>query len=335
MSVAENLLTPTTTQSCFLPGTKIQFAWDSTSIGLIKTCPRLYQYTMIDGYRPKGESIHLRFGGEFHQALWDYDTSRAAGIPHDDAVHDTIRELLIRTADFRPDPDTKAGRYKSREALIRAVILDLDHRRNDNMKTYILSNGKPAVELSFRFELGFGPYFYDDSRDTDPQAPQPYLLCGHLDRVCADPSGDLFVEDHKTTTTTPGDYFFNQFEPSNQMSLYSYAGQIVLGAPIRGVAINAVQLLMTDPHARFVRGFTFRNKDQLEEWLVDLSRWLQLAGWYATNKEWPQNDTACDKFGGCRFREVCAKSPSVRHIYLNSNFDKLPEEERWNPLRSR
>ena len=66
----------------FLPGTYVQWAWDSTCLGLIKTCPRLYQYTMIDGYVAKGESIHLRFGIEYHQALQDYDIARAEGIIH-------------------------------------------------------------------------------------------------------------------------------------------------------------------------------------------------------------------------------------------------------------
>ena len=54
----ETLLTHGST-SPFLPDTFIQFAWDSTCLGLIKSCPRLYQYTMIDGYVGKGESIHL------------------------------------------------------------------------------------------------------------------------------------------------------------------------------------------------------------------------------------------------------------------------------------
>jgi hypothetical protein len=282
---------------------------------------------MIEGWSSKEESIHLRFGGEYHQALHDYDLSRAAGIPHDDSVHDVIRELLIRTADFKPDPDTKAGKYKSREALVRTVIWYLDgSRANDNYSTYIMANGKPAVELSFRFELAFGP----DGREGNE--PTPYLLCGHLDRVCTDGT-DLYVEDHKTTTTTLGDYFFNQFEPSNQMSLYTYGGQMVLEAPIRGVIINGVQLMIDS--TRFVRGFTFRTKDQLEEWVTDLSRWLSLAEWYADNGYWPQNDTACDKFGGCRFRGVCSKSPQVREIYLKSGFNKLEPKDRWNPLRSR
>src|SRR5277367_2399573 len=104
----------TKTPSPFLPGTKIQIAYDSTSIGYLKTCPRLYYYTMIEGWNARDESVHLRFGIEYHAALQDYDLSRAAGISHDDAVHDVIRETLLRTSDF--DPDHKA---KTKEGLIR------------------------------------------------------------------------------------------------------------------------------------------------------------------------------------------------------------------------
>src|ERR1700679_1091499 len=108
-------------QSPFLSGTKIQSAWDSTSLGMLKTCPRLYYYQMIEGWSPPGESVHLRFGQEYHHALQDYDLSRAAGITHNDAVHDTIRELLLRTGDF--DPDHKV---KTRTSLVRSVIWYLD-----------------------------------------------------------------------------------------------------------------------------------------------------------------------------------------------------------------
>src|SRR5215472_3280127 len=101
------------TPSPFLPGTTIQYVWDSTSLGYFKTCPRLYQYIMIDGWQPKGENIHLRFGQEFHTALEQYDHSIANGVKHEDAILDVVRELLDRTDDFDPDPDTKAGKYKS------------------------------------------------------------------------------------------------------------------------------------------------------------------------------------------------------------------------------
>ena len=205
----------------------------------------------------------------------------------------------------------------------------LDHYVDDPAETYIKSDGKPAVELSFRFELDFGPGHLGDSDSVT----HPYLLAGHMDRVVSF-NDQLFVMDHKTTTTTPSQYYFNQYEPHNQMTLYTIAGQVVLNAPIKGVIVRAAQILL-DKENRFVSGFTLRTPDQLEEWMNDLRLHLERAEDYATRGYWPMNDTACDKFGGCKFRGVCSKSPSVRHIYLKSDFEQLPLEERWNPLRSR
>jgi PD-(D/E)XK nuclease superfamily len=329
-----SVMSTTKTQSPFLPGTKVQFAWDSTSLGYLKTCPRLYQYIMIDGWGHAEESVHLRFGQEYHQALQDYDLSRAAKIKHEDALHDVVRELLLRTADFAPDPLTKAGKYKSRKALVRVVIDYLDEHRDDPAKTYIKADGKPAVELSFRFELDWGPNcaYVDPPNISTNASPQPYLLCGHLDRV-VDFNGSMFVMDHKTTTSTPGSNYFDQWSPNNQMSLYSFASQVVINSPVKGVIINAAQLMVDS--SRFVRGFTYRTPDQLGEWINDLRYWLDLAERYAEADHWPMNDTACNNFGGCRFRDVCSKSPQVREQFLKSDFDHLEEADRWNPLKPR
>jgi len=330
--------------SPFLPDTFIQFAWDSTCLGLIKTCPRLYQYTMIDGYVGKGESIHLRFGQEYHQALQDYDIARAEGIDHEDAIHSSISELVRRTHDWSVDETVKPGKYKNRQTLVSLVVDYLDHYVDDPAETYIKSDGKPAVELSFRFELDWGPkaglgqrcIFGEDLKEGEvlvTNNEQPYLLCGHMDRVVSF-NDQLFVMDHKTTITTPSQYYFDQYEPHNQMTLYTIAGQVVLNAPVKGVIVRAAQILLDKEH-RFVSGFTLRTPDQLEEWMNDLRLHLERAEEYATRGYWPMNDTACDKFGGCKFRGVCSKSPSVREIYLKSDFEQLPLEKRWNPLASR
>jgi hypothetical protein len=60
----------------FLPDTQIQYAWDSTSLGWLKTCPRLYQYSMLEGWRSRGESVHLKFGQLYHSGLELYDKAR-------------------------------------------------------------------------------------------------------------------------------------------------------------------------------------------------------------------------------------------------------------------
>lgn len=324
-SLDESALTEGTS-SPFLPGTQIQFAWDSTSLNLLKTCPRLYQYTIIEGWGGTHESAHLRFGSEYHAALEHFDRQLALGAKHEDALRSMVRAILSSTIDFSPDKETKAGKYKNRENLLQLAVDYVDHFHPDPATTYIKSDGTPAVELSFRFELDYGP----ESLDA---ITQPYLLCGHLDRVVSF-NRQLFVMDRKTTTTTLGPYYFSQYNPHNQMSLYTLAGRVILNTPIAGVIIDAAQIKLEEPNA-FARGFTYRTEAQLEEWQDDLRTNLYLAETYAINAYWPMNDTACDKFGGCRFREVCSRDPHVRPNILKSDFVKLPEDQRWNPLRSR
>jgi hypothetical protein len=320
-----------TVQSCFLPGTNIQFAWDSTSLGYLKTCPRLYYYHMIEGWTSNDESVHLRFGIEYHRALQDYDIAKANGIKHDDAVHDTIQELVLRTADFNPDHKTK-----TKDNLLRTVVWYLETFKDDSAETVILSDGRPAVEQSFRFELDWGPTSKQAFEDVQGQLvtrhPQPYILSGHLDRVVTF-QGQTFVMDRKTTTSTPGDYYFNQFEPNNQMTLYSFASKVVLDAPVRGVIIDCAQIAVG--FSRFVRGFTYRTPEQIEEWVGDLRYWFALQEQFAIADNWPMNDQACGMYGGCRFREVCSKQKSVRPNFLAASFKQLPKEERWNPLKPR
>lgn len=310
--------------SPFLPGTCIQYAWDSTSLGYLKTCPRLYQYIMLDGWSGKGDNIHIKFGQLVHLAFQTYDILRAEGTDHEDALRKTVHETLIASFGWEVDEDTKAGHYKNRYSLIRVVIDYLDQFQDDPAKTFIMKDGKPAVELSFRFALDWGP----PSESIDQQ----YLLCGHLDRV-VDYLGNLYDMDYKTTLTTPGSYYFDQYAPHNQMTLYTLASKVVLDAPIKGVIINAIQILVDS--TKVVRGMTYRTPDQLDEWMADLRYWLELSVFYAQNDYWPQNDTACDKYGGCPFRGVCSKSPSVREKFLKTDFIKLPEGERWNPLKPR
>jgi hypothetical protein len=146
-------------QSPFLPGTNIQFAWDSTSLGYLKTCPRLYQYQMIDGYQSKSESYHLTFGIHYHKAIEDYHKAIANGAKRMEAYGIAVYNLLVNSFDWKPDTDTPVGKYKNRKTLLSLVVDYLDHIKDDTAKTYIRENGAAAVELSFRFELDWGPKY--------------------------------------------------------------------------------------------------------------------------------------------------------------------------------
>jgi len=306
--------------SPFIEGTNIQWAWDSTSLNYAKTCARLYQYVMIEGWQSENESVHLRFGQELHTAFQQYHIERAAGVEHDDALQDVIHELLHRTWGWKVDTTTRAGKYKNRHSLVHAVISYLDEHAEDPASTAIKEDGAAAVELSFRFEIEMAPR----------AAPErPYMLCGHLDRV-VEFGGDLYVNDYKTTMTTPGSYYFDKYNPDNQMSLYTLAGNMIFKAPVKGVIIDAVQVMVDD--VRVVRGMTQRTSGQMDEWVDGLGYWLNLSEYWAESNYYPMNDTACNNYGGCRFRSICAKDASVREQFLKAEFKK---GERWNPLKVR
>ena len=321
-----------TSTSPFLPGTNLQYAWDSTSLSYFKRCPRLYYYKMIEGWDEKDESIHLRFGIEYHDALRIYEENKAAGMNHDEALHEAVYSLIVRIDDWNPDRESKAGKNKNPETLLRTVIWYLDEHEDDEAKTLVWSDGSPAVEQSFRFELDWSPPMERHKGRILPD--QPYVLCGHLDKIVTF-MDQRFVMDHKTTTWFLGPRYFNAFEPDNQMTLYALASKVVLHSdhPVRGIIIDAARI--EPDKSSFARGITYRSPDQLSEWVNDLRHWLNLAERYAAEGYWPQNDTACDKYGGCKFREICSKSPKVRQRFLEGNFVKQTEEEKWNPLRKR
>ena len=342
--IDENTVFPSApAQSPFLPGTSIRFAWDSTTLGALKTCPRLYQYQYVDGWAPKDDNIHLRFGIEYHQALHDYETSATAGGDHEESVRFTIRELLIRCQNY-PDVDPTARpsiRVKTKTNLVRTVVWYLDQFKDDPAETVQLEPAGdaddctvPAMEVSFKFELDWGPrgsidYVNDDGTIVYFPSAQPYILCGHLDRLVTF-NDETFVMDRKTATTTLTTRYFDQYHPNNQMTLYAIAGQVVLGTSIRGVIIDAATVQVGG--SWFQRGFTYRTQAQLDEWMADLRFWLEQAERYATANHWPMNDTACDKFGGCKFRDICNKDPRVRGNFLRGSFVQLPQDQIWNPL---
>lgn len=304
----------------------VQYAWDSTSLGLLKTCPRKYFLSMVLNWQPKRRSYHLSFGIYFHSAIEHYEKLMALGVDpetgevldpeplHEIAVRSAIRQALIDSWGYEPDPGKND---KTRYNLIRTLVWYFEHYGlNDNCKTVILSNGKPAVELSFRFNI-----------DND------LILCGHLDRIVEFGDG-RYVMDHKTAGSTitgiSGDYYFKRYNPDNQMTLYATAAAIAFESPVKGLFIDAAQVAVG--FSAFARGVTYRSVHHLEEFLQGLYSYRKAAEGFTRQGFWPMNESACGNFGGCHFREVCAKSPLVRDRFLATDFT---QDKPWNPLEPR
>lgn len=302
----------------------VQFAFDSTSIELAQTCPRKYYYSMIRCIQPAEQSVHLLFGGIYASALELFYKERFQGASIEDALRSTITYAMRASWNHeRGHALTFDDPKKTRISLIRTLIWYIEefgHEDEDGLMTYQLANGQPAVELSFAFEI------------TDD-----IMLTGHLDRVVR-LGDDLYIMDQKTTGGTVGTYYFRHFDLNTQMSQYTFAGQAVLHAPVRGVIIDAAQIATN--WSRFERGITTRTKAQLDEWLESTMETIYRTRHYTRDylsresepeRAFPMNLSACRNYGGCPFAELCASSPQVRENYIKSDYT----EKLWDPLEAR
>lgn len=296
---------------------ELQIAWDSTSIGALKKCPRFYELSIVQGWAPRQESVHLRFGLLYHGALERYHHFKAQGETHSVSMRRVVRWVLEETWDaelgrpwFSDDPN------KNRGTLLRTVVWYLlQFGEADPFQTIILATGKPAVELSFRLELNYSSHLSGEA----------FQLCGHLDRVVTF-QDQAYVVDAKTTKHTLDDKYFSQFSPDNQFSCYTFGGKIVYSVPIQGLIVDAAQVAVG--FTRFERRPIPRHQSQLDEWHRDLGFWLTTAQMHAKAKYWPQNDKSCFL---CHFKEICGRPPANREQWLAAGFVK----RLWNPLEAR
>lgn len=290
-----------------------QIAWDASSLTAFKRCPRFYELSIIRGYRVTERSVHLEFGSLIHKAIELYERRRGSD-SHDAVLHSVMKDILILAENYNYE-----HAYKTKFALFRTIVWMLDDKKDETFTTYTLADGSPAVELSFRFMIPHQSGLTGES----------YYFCGHFDRVVMVQTGQVYIQDHKTTTKTLGPYFFNQYSPDNQMSLYTFAGEVVLEKTVAGVIVNGIQI--GKEFTRIANGFIARSATQLTEWYEDTLLTLRQAEQYAAAQYWPQNDTACGMYNGCPFRGVCGSDRIVRDSLLNTHYIV----QHWNPLEVR
>lgn len=301
----------------------VQWAWDSTSLKWADACPRLYQY-YIAGWQHPNRSVHLWFGGIYASSLELFHKLIADGTDREDAIRSVIRHAMIESWDH--DRDDEGNRIpgtgqaatfdhatKSRETLIRTLVWYFDFFAEDHFSTYITADGKAAVEQSFQLPV--------DNNVT---------LCGHIDRLCLDPESNIFVHDQKTTATTLGPYYFRQFKPDIQFSLYTFAGKVIYNIPVKGVIVDAAQI--TVGFSKFARSPVLHSESELNEFYDETMELIEDMQKKTREQHFPRRTASCHKFGGCPFLEVCSRPPSVRENFLKADF---VQRDRWNPIKPR
>lgn len=275
---------------------------DNTALADFMTCPRKYYYGMVLHRRLAlgvGRSPALIYGTAWHRAMeLHYKTNGQ-------------RDMVV------------LGIYQAWE----------DHGKQDDHRTverciieydnYVERWGLPSEESSKTLGYPTNPLVEVSVNAEWEGCLYPYA--GKIDRIFEE-NGQLYVEDHKTTSQM-GDYYFHQFALSNQMMGYAWLGKQITGRDIAGVRINAHAIYKRESKfARHVLSFSAR---RLQEWADNYNRWVErVRAAYQTN-DFPGNYNACSgKYGMCQFASVCSMPPQLRQNVLEEEY----VEKVWNPL---
>lgn len=88
---------------------RLQVAWDATSFSLLMKCPRLYEYSIIGGWRGIG-NVDTAFGGYFASAAEVFKKARLGGYTTEVATRHAVRDAIERT--WNPDAGPWSGAYE-------------------------------------------------------------------------------------------------------------------------------------------------------------------------------------------------------------------------------
>lgn len=276
---------------------------DNTALSMYMTCPRKYDFSMRQHRRRTGApSPAIAYGTCWHAGLEaHYKTGGDA-----DAVFMAMAQAWEDHGKIDDHRTLDRCWLEYANYLKRWGTVDEEDARTVGFPE------SPAVEISANVEW--------------PGALHAYA--GKIDRII-ELQGQYYVEDHKTTSRM-GNYYFSQFELSNQMQGYVWIARMLIPeVKILGVRINAHCVLKRE--SKFERQLITFSEDRLQEWAENYNRWIErISGSYA-HEDFPGNYSACDgKYGMCQYAEVCSMPPRLRQRVLEQDFEIAP----WNPLEA-
>jgi hypothetical protein len=269
---------------------KVILSIDSQWLTAIQTCGRYMDYKLIQNLRPPVKPAALEKGDLLHQMLATFYRGKLEGKSHQDSFNLALTKGREASGEMQLDVET-----------CNEVIFQFT-----KYCEYWIGDGWRPIEI----ERPFTRVFYEDSNLV-------IHYTGIVDLI-ADTQAGICISDHKSTS--------KNYEPSmlnNQFFGYSWSFDIP------NIVVNLIGFQKTlPPEKRFVRHVLNYPKALVEEWRVEAVRSIMTAYKWMEQNSFPANFTACDKWGGCEYAQLCKTTPDAREWKAATFYVK---GEPWNP----
>jgi hypothetical protein len=289
---------------------------DSTLLATFRSCPKKFQHTFVDHWKPVAKSVHLVAGGAFASAI---ERSREVFyVEGKDAVTAEAEGMIALTkhyGDFECPPESA----KSLERMLGAFEFYLFNYPlgGDGAEPIELPSGKRGIEFSFAEPLPV----------NHPVTGHPILYTGRSDMVAKRHAAGVWNYDEKTTSSL-GATWSRQWEMRSQFTGYNWA-LLKQGIKPQGTIVRGISILKTKYDTMEVP--TYRSPHEIERWeaqtVRDIHRMISM--W--EEGYWDYDlDGACTEYGGCHFQRVCKAANPEEWLpahFMQKVWDPLEREE--------
>jgi hypothetical protein len=275
-----------------------QIVWDVSSLDNLLRCGKYYDYGNLKGMRLALPPSATYFGHAVHHGFEILEEAKFHGKSKEEAVEEAVLEIIKEYGEgLRQSTDTA----RTLASTLRAIVWRGEEYWDDPLEVVAMPDGKPAVEVRFEAPLDF--------------VDGPFRLSGRIDKIVQH-NDDLYLVDIKTTKKVTNSYFFDGFMPSTQVYGYLWVAREILGLPVRGFVIDAVQTLVES--TRFGRSTFDVSEDQIREWKTMVGGALNELE--RSDGVFAHNYASCGNFGGCTYRQICAQPEFLRQTYIDDSY---------------
>lgn len=341
------------------------FIIDNSSLEVFTTCPRSAFYKLVLGREAHARNAALTFGGALHEGLEKFLFWQATGATPEEVGAATQDQAILSFFTQNPAPPDEYRTVQNCLAVLAA------YRQRAAMPDYqweIKSDDSgPIIERAFELPLGvveIDAYVNMPWLDEDQHTAMSFkgetnregkvyvrrihvAWSGRIDAVTHS-NGRVRVTDHKTTSIA-GDSFVQDFQISNQVLGYVWAGrQLWPDLDISAFCLNAVHFKkptgsgpITSPGPRggpaalnFFRAYFDYSPERVESWATNclsiISDFLHcvVRDYYPLHTKW-----CFGKYGMCPYHPVC--TVDSEQVRLNLVQSDLYRPVTWNPVAGR
>lgn len=309
--------------------TEVTMKINFSTMSELAKCARKVQLKLIENYDRIEEHPALTTGKAVHKAMETWYRSpklirQRSTHATDQAITDLLAGLTIDISDsarlmaiasyievmepLREHPDLGARSLGN----VANILNDyFDHYLDEPYSLY--TTDRPWTEVYFEHPL--------DSFATDSEFVN-VIFHGTIDMILRnDENGDLYVCDHKTSSSLGAD-FLNRIKPNHQYSAYYWGALEHFHLPVVRFMVNGIQIAKTKHD--FLRQLVHIRPDELAE--------FKLAALEAAKALWRAQQSglypmsapdSCTMWGGCEFLQVCSSAPNVRQNILDADFQRI------------